>query len=56
MNLKSLIHCIALGLLVACSWVMTSCDSFNEDLPECVYSLNSSMIIICFLPMHSIRK
>jgi hypothetical protein bacD2_01028 len=35
MNLKSLIHYIALGLLVACSWMMTSCDSFNEDLPEC---------------------
>lgn len=35
MKLKSLISRIALGIFIISSLVMTSCDSFNEDLPEC---------------------
>lgn len=39
MNLKSLICHITLGVLIVGSWIMTSCDSFNEDLPECRLSV-----------------
>lgn len=35
MNLKSLICHIALGILIVSSGLMMSCNSFNEDLPEC---------------------
>lgn len=35
MNLKSLIRHIVMGILIVVPWIMTSCDSFNEDLPEC---------------------
>lgn len=35
MKLNSLIHYIALGVFIISSLMMTSCDSFNEDLPEC---------------------
>lgn len=35
MNFKSLIHQIVLAILIASSWVITSCDNFNEELPEC---------------------
>lgn len=35
MNLKSLMRHIVIGILIIIPWVMTSCDSFNEDLPEC---------------------
>lgn len=35
MNLKSFICHITLGILLLGSGIMASCDSFNEDLPEC---------------------
>lgn len=35
MKLKSLIHSFVLSILVSCLWIMSSCDVFNEDLPEC---------------------
>lgn len=35
MKLSNLMHHIALSVLIICSLMMTSCDSFNEDLPEC---------------------
>lgn len=35
MNLKSLVRHVTFGILIISSWIMTSCDSFDEDLPEC---------------------
>ncbi len=35
MNLKSLICYVVLGILLMGSGIVVSCDSFNEDLPEC---------------------
>ena len=35
MNLKSLVRHVTFGILIISSWIMTSCDNFNEDLPEC---------------------
>lgn len=35
MNLKSLVRYVTFGILIISSWIMTSCDSFDEDLPEC---------------------
>lgn len=35
MNLKSLICHITLGVLIISSGLLMSCNSFNEDLPEC---------------------
>ncbi|WP_455641235.1 FimB/Mfa2 family fimbrial subunit [Parabacteroides sp.] len=35
MNLKSFIRHLIFGILLVGSLVMTACDSFNEDLPEC---------------------
>jgi hypothetical protein len=35
MKLKSLLRHIVFGILLAGSLIMTSCDSFNENLPEC---------------------
>ena len=35
MKLKSLLHHIIMWIVLAGSLLMTSCDSFNEDLPEC---------------------
>ena len=39
MNLKSLICYVALGILLMSSGIVASCDSFNEDLPECRLSV-----------------
>lgn len=39
MNLKSLICHLTIVVLIVSSWIMTSCDSFNEDLPECRLSV-----------------
>ena len=35
MKLKSLLRHIAMWVLLIGSLIMTSCDSFNEHLPEC---------------------
>lgn len=35
MKLKSLIHSIAWVMIITCSCITASCNSFNEDLPEC---------------------
>ena len=39
MNLKSLICYVVLGILLMGSGIVVSCDSFNEDLPECRLSV-----------------
>ena len=35
MKLKNLISHISMWIVLIGSLMMTSCDSFNEDLPEC---------------------
>ena len=35
MKFKSLIHQLAIAVLMFSPWIVTSCDNFNESLPEC---------------------
>lgn len=35
MKIKHLIHTMLLGVLVTGTLILSSCDSFNEELPEC---------------------
>lgn len=35
MKQNRLIRYTIWGILIICPWILTSCDMFHEDLPEC---------------------